>query len=171
MTHCLVNHHITGHIVFVLVSIEWVLMCPTIDNPTSCEVRAVICFLHVKNMSAVEIHLELCTVYGQNVMSERTVRQWCRTFRDGQTNIHNEEWSGLPSVVSDDLVQSVDQKISGRHCELPWISRTVLYEIIAVRLGYHKFCTRWVLKMLTGVYKTQNGFDFDFFRVIPWRWR
>jgi hypothetical protein len=46
-----------------------------IDNPASCEICAVICFLHAKNMSEVEIHHELCVaVYGQNVMSEGTVR-------------------------------------------------------------------------------------------------
>jgi hypothetical protein len=49
-------------------------MCPAIDNPTSCENCAVICFLHAKNMSAVEINHELRMVYGQNVMSEGTVR-------------------------------------------------------------------------------------------------
>jgi hypothetical protein len=49
-------------------------------------------------------------VYGQNVMTEGTVRQWCKMFKDGQTNVHNEEQSGRPSVVSNDLVQSVDQK-------------------------------------------------------------
>jgi hypothetical protein len=41
-------------------------------------------------------------------------------------------------------------------CEFPQISRTVLYKIITIRLGYHKFCTRWVPKMLTGVHKTQR---------------
>jgi hypothetical protein len=52
-------------------------MCPAIDNPASCEICTVIIrFLHAKDMSAVEIHCELCTVYGQNVMSEGTVRQW-----------------------------------------------------------------------------------------------
>jgi hypothetical protein len=51
-------------------------MCPAIDNPTSCEIRAVIRFLHAKNKSAAEIYRELCAaVYGQNVMSEGTVRQ------------------------------------------------------------------------------------------------
>jgi hypothetical protein len=49
-------------------------MCPVIDNPASCEIRAVICFLHAKNMSAAGIHHKLCAVYGQNVMSEGTVR-------------------------------------------------------------------------------------------------
>jgi hypothetical protein len=58
-------------------------MCPVIDNPTGCEIRAVIRFLHAKNISAAEIHCELCTVYCQNVMSEGTVRQWCRMFKDG----------------------------------------------------------------------------------------
>jgi hypothetical protein len=60
MTHCLVNQHITGHLMFVLVSTEGDMMCPTIDNPASCEIRAVICFLHARNMSAAEIHSELC---------------------------------------------------------------------------------------------------------------
>jgi hypothetical protein len=52
------------------------MMFPLIDNPTSCKMYSVILFLHAKNMSAAEIHSELCrAVYGQNVMSEKTVRQ------------------------------------------------------------------------------------------------
>jgi hypothetical protein len=49
-------------------------MCPVIDNPARCEILAVIHFLHATNMSAMEIHRELCEVYGQNAMSEGTVR-------------------------------------------------------------------------------------------------
>jgi hypothetical protein len=48
-------------------------------------------FLHAKNMSAAEMHRELCVaVYGQNVMSEGTVRQWCRILKDGQTDVYDE---------------------------------------------------------------------------------
>jgi hypothetical protein len=80
------------------------------------------------------------------------VRQWCRIFKYGRTNVQDEERSARPSVVSDDLVQSVRQKIcergrftiSGLSCEFPHISSTVLYEIITDRLGYHKFRARWV---------------------------
>jgi hypothetical protein len=54
-------------------------MCPIIDNPASREIHA-ICFLHTKNMSAVELHRELCVIYGQNVMNEGTLRQWGRMF-------------------------------------------------------------------------------------------
>jgi hypothetical protein len=86
MTHCLVNQHITGHLVFVLASTEWIMISPATDNPASCEIHAVIDFLHAKNMTAPEINCELCAVYGQNVMSKGTVRHCCRMFRDGQTN-------------------------------------------------------------------------------------
>jgi hypothetical protein len=75
----------------------------------------------------------------------------------------NSEVVGWPSVVSD-LVQIVDQKICDRRRftiselsrEFPQISYTVLYEIIIVRLGYDKFCTRWIPKMLMGVLKPQR---------------
>jgi hypothetical protein len=50
------------------------MTCSIVDNPASCEIHAVIRVLHAKNMSAVEIHLELCTVFNPNVMSEGTVR-------------------------------------------------------------------------------------------------
>jgi hypothetical protein len=73
-------------------------------------------------------------------------------FKDGRTNVHDEEQSGRPSVVSDDLVQSVDQKVSERRrftiselsCKFSHISCTILYETVTDRLGYHKFCARWV---------------------------
>jgi hypothetical protein len=66
--------------------------------------------------------------------------------------------------VSDDLVQNVDQKICEKECftiselscEFPEISYTVLYEIITVRLGYYKFCIRWVPKMPMDVHIMQR---------------
>jgi hypothetical protein len=41
------------------------MLCPAIDNPDGCEICDIIRFLHAKNMSAAEIHRELCAaVYG-----------------------------------------------------------------------------------------------------------
>jgi hypothetical protein len=57
-------------------------MCPAIDNLASCEIHAVICFLQAKNMSAAEIHYELCMVCDQYVISKGTVRQWCTIFKE-----------------------------------------------------------------------------------------
>jgi hypothetical protein len=45
--------------------------------------------------------------------------------------------------------------ISEISCDLPQISRNLLYEIVEVRVGYHRVCARWVQKMLTGVHKKQ----------------
>jgi transposase len=142
-------------------------MCPTIDNPASCKIRGVIRLLHANNMSAAEIHCELCAVYGQNVMSEGTVRQWCRMFKHEPKNVHDKERSGRPSAVSDDHVQGVDQKICERRRftisevsrEFPQISLAVLYEIITVRQSCHKFCARWFPKMPTGAHKTKRMYS------------
>jgi hypothetical protein len=155
MTHCLVNHHINGHLEFVLVSTEWVMMCPMMDSPTSCKIHSVIHFLHAQNMSAAEIHSELCVVYSQILMSEGTVRQWCRRFKDVQTNVHDEDWSGRPVICSKwwscskcwpKICERWHFTILELLCEFPQISCTVLYEIITLRLGYHKFYARWFWK-------------------------
>jgi hypothetical protein len=76
----------------------------------------------------------------------------------GRKNIHDEERSGRPSAVNDDFVQSERRRftISELSWEFSQISRTLFHDIIIVRLGYHKFCTRWVPKMLTGAHKTQR---------------
>jgi hypothetical protein len=117
-------------------------------------------------MSAAEIHHELCaTVWGRNIMSEGTVRQWRRMFEDGRKMFTlMSEVVGRPFIVNDDLVQSADQKIceslrfkiSELLCEFPQISLPVLYEIMTVSLGYHKFCARWVPKILMSAHKTQR---------------
>ena len=55
-----------------------------IAAPASCEVRAVVRLLRA------EIHRRLCRVYGDNVISDSCVREWCRKFRDGRTDVHDE---------------------------------------------------------------------------------
>jgi hypothetical protein len=41
------------------------MMSHAIGNPVSCEILSVIHFLHITDMLAAEIRLELCTVYCQ----------------------------------------------------------------------------------------------------------
>jgi hypothetical protein len=38
-------------------------MCPVIDYPTTCETCTVIHSIHAKNVSAAEIHPDLCVAY------------------------------------------------------------------------------------------------------------
>lgn len=58
MTHCPLNHHITRHIVFVLVSTE-LLVYPVIRNPASYEIRVVILLANTGSKTASEIHCYL----------------------------------------------------------------------------------------------------------------
>jgi hypothetical protein len=74
------------------------MVCPATDNPTSCKIRSFIRLLHVKNMGAAEIHRELCTIYGLNVINEGTVRQWCRMFKDGWVNISCDLFRAIPQI-------------------------------------------------------------------------
>ena len=71
-----VCHFVAGWSLFH-VKKEWITMCAAINNPTSCEVRAVIRFLLARNNNDAEIHRQFCEVYGPNVMSNSKVRQWC----------------------------------------------------------------------------------------------
>jgi hypothetical protein len=60
-------------------------MCSAMVDPASCEIRTVIHCLYAKIVSVVEIQRELCSaVYGQNVMSEGTVRQCVECLKKGE---------------------------------------------------------------------------------------
>jgi hypothetical protein len=85
-------------------------------------------------------------------MSDSCVRERCRKFRDGRTDVHDEGCQGRHSIVTDELVQKFDQCVRGKRRftiselseKFPETSRTTLYRIVTDRLGYHKFCARWV---------------------------
>ncbi|GFU86550.1 HTH_48 domain-containing protein [Trichonephila clavipes] len=81
------------------------------ESPAKCEIRSVIRFWTAKNISAADIHRQITEVYGTEVMSDSKVRKWVRKFRDKRTNAHDEERSGRPSVITDDLMQAVETKI------------------------------------------------------------
>ena len=90
-------------------------------------------------------------------MNRKNVYKWCREFKSGRTTVHDEERSGRPSIVTDELVQKVDEIVrDDRRLTLdeisalvPQISRTVLYDVVTETLGFRKLCARWVPKQLT----------------------
>jgi len=81
-----------------------------------------------------EIHHQICQVYGDNEMSDGMVRKRVRMFNVGQQNVHDEARSGRPSLVNDDLVRKVNERvrddrrftISDLSVHFPQISRTLL---------------------------------------------
>ncbi|XP_046407890.1 histone-lysine N-methyltransferase SETMAR-like [Ischnura elegans] len=137
-------------------------MSAIIDAPAKCELRSVIRFLQAEGHSAAEIHRRMSRVYGENFMSDGVAREWCRKFKDGRNDVHDEGGQGRKSVISDDLVKRVDSRvkenrrftITALFTEFPEVSRSVLYSIVTEQLDYKKLCASWVPKMLTDGHKT-----------------
>jgi len=77
-------------------------MSVPIQSPVKCEVRSVIGFLKAKGERPAKIHKRIVAVYG-NVMNRQNVTNWCREFSEGRTDVHDEQRSGRPSLISDDL--------------------------------------------------------------------
>jgi arsenate reductase-like glutaredoxin family protein len=75
-----------------------------IENPACCEIRSVTKFLNAKNIRPAEIYQQACEVYAENAMSDGMVRRWCRMFSEGRTNVHDDDRSGHPSLVTADLL-------------------------------------------------------------------
>jgi len=81
------------------------------ENPAACEMRSVIRFLNAKNMTPAEIHCQLCDVNGEHAMSSSVVQRWVQLFNEGCGNVHDDPRSSRPSVVNEDLVCAVEEKI------------------------------------------------------------
>jgi len=122
-----------------------------IATPASCEVHTAIRFLHAEGQSAAEIHRRLCHVYGDNIMSDSCVREWCRKLRDGHPDVRDKGGQRRHSIVTDKLIQKVDQCMHGKHHfmiselyeEFPQTSRITLYRIVTDRLGYQQRAHGW----------------------------
>ena len=74
-------------------------MAATIDAPVKCDLRSVISFLQAEGSSAAEIHRRMSNVYGENFMSDGSVREWCRKFKERRTDVHDEGGHGRKSVA------------------------------------------------------------------------
>jgi len=114
-------------------------MFKTIEGAADCEIRSVIRFLNARKVLPSEIHHQICQVYGENVMSNGMFRKWVRVFNEGRENVHDEARSVRPSLVSDDLVRKVNERVrDDRRCPISdlslhfsQISRNLLYDIVS----------------------------------------
>jgi hypothetical protein len=70
-----------------------------IQSPVKCEVRSVIRFLNAKRERQAEIHKQVVAVYG-NVRNRQNVTKWCRELCEGRTDVHDEQSSVRPSLIS-----------------------------------------------------------------------
>lgn len=136
---------------FVFCTFEMDMLIP---NPATCEVWSVIGFLNAKGDTSAEIYRQIVGVYG-DVMNKRNVAKWCHEFTTRRTDIHDKQRTGKPSLITDDLVQKVEDEIcADRHVTIkelqviPEVSKSLVHETVKERLD-HKLCAQQVPKMLT----------------------
>ena len=104
-----------------------------------CEIRFVIRFLNARNSLPSEIHHQICQVYGDDAMSDGVIRKWVQMLNEGRENVHDEARIGRPSLVNDDLVRKVNERvrddrrftISDLSVHFPQISRILVYDIVS----------------------------------------
>jgi len=145
-------------------------MAALIQSPTKCEVHSIIRFLNAKGECPVEIHKQIVAVCG-NVMNWQNVTKWWHEFSEGRTDVHDEQRSRRPSLISDDLLQEIEGEICANqrvtiresHDIIPKVSKTTIHEAVTEKLGYRKLCTCWVPKILMDDNKTKRrGFALKF---------
>ncbi|CAL1281307.1 unnamed protein product [Larinioides sclopetarius] len=95
-------------------------MSALIENAAACEIRSVIRFLNAKKVKPSEIYRQIREVYGQNAMSDSMVRRWVRQFNEGRNQVHDEERCGRPSLVTDELVQAIEEKVKQNLFGIMW---------------------------------------------------
>ena len=67
------------------------------------------------------------------------VWRWVQLFNEGRENVHDDPQSGQPSVVNEDLVRAVEEKIRENRCftitplslHFPQVSRSLLHKIVS----------------------------------------
>ncbi|KAG5327273.1 GVQW3 protein, partial [Pseudoatta argentina] len=94
-------------------------------------------------------------------MNRTSVFKWCREFKNGRTSVHDDQRSGRPSILTDDIVEKIENALRDDRrltvdelsAMFPQISRSLLHETITETLGYRKLSARWVPKQLTDQHK------------------
>ena len=119
------------------------------------EKRAVIKYLSLKGLSAVEISTELNSVLRDNTPSDATIYRWIAEFQRGRKSTEDEQRSGRPVDMScactHENVQRVNDMITtDRRLTVSYVAKCLIWHhVITDVLGYSKVCARWVPRMLT----------------------
>ncbi|UYV70868.1 hypothetical protein LAZ67_8000923 [Cordylochernes scorpioides] len=134
-------------------------------NVSTCELRSVIRFFTAKNETAVNIHSNLVSLYGEECMSIQMVRRWRSWFLEGRQNVHDDERSGRPVTATDNAavrnVVEADRRVTIDEImiRLPpgiEIGRSSIGTIMSDILNFRKVCARWVPRLLLENHKQQR---------------
>jgi hypothetical protein len=133
-------------------------MFEKIKKPAAYEMRPVIRFLNARSIKPADIHRQLCEMYGEHARSDSVVRRGVRHFDEGSENVHDHPRSGQPSLVNEDLVSAVEEKIqeNRRFTILSLSTNFTFFTKLSYKLRFRKLCSSWVPNMLTDEHKMKR---------------
>ncbi|KAG5323504.1 GVQW3 protein, partial [Pseudoatta argentina] len=110
----------------------------SIQSPAKCEIRSVIRYLIWKGKTPVEVYNKVQTAYGDKGMNRTSVFKWCREFKNGRTSVHDDQRSGRPSILTDDIVEKIENanNLIARIARLENLKDTVRECFVQVDAGY-----------------------------------
>ncbi|GFY16424.1 uncharacterized protein TNCV_2350671 [Trichonephila clavipes] len=86
-------------------------------------------------------------------MSKQMVRRWSRPFSEGRQSVQDEERSGRPSFINDDLVELVWQRGIESEFGVNPILQSLSHEIVTKHLLFKNLSARWIPNTLTPEHK------------------
>ena len=113
--------------------------------------RSVIRFLFMRGKTLQEIVAELNAGYGLESPSLSTVKRWFNEFKRGRTSVFDEEKSGRPSEISENVTEKLqeivkqERRITTRELTSRLnVSRGTVNTLLS-SFGIKKICSRFVL--------------------------
>ena len=85
-------------------------MAAQIQSPAKCDVSSVIRFINAKCERPGEIHKQIFAVY-ENVTNRQNVSKCCCELYEGRTDVHGEQMSVRPSLMSYEILQEFEDVI------------------------------------------------------------
>lgn len=92
-------------------------------NENKIHFRHILLYEFRKGTKAMIAMKNICDIYGESRISERTCRKWFKRFRDGNFDIEDDSRSGRHSKVNDDIILQAISK--NRRMTVAEIAQTV----------------------------------------------
>ena len=109
------------------------------------------------NFSATKTVELIQKAYGDATLSQTTIFEWHKRFREGRESVKDDERSGQPiTSPTDDNIDAVDKMVKEDRKVTSWLTadtlgipKTVVLQILREDLKKQKLCSRFVTHALT----------------------
>ena len=147
--------------IITLTSIELIFEIIEMEHTEGKNVhfRHLLYFGFRRGLNTAETIREICTIYGEDVISERTGRRWFAKFKNGDIGLDDANHSGRPSYFDEGRLMTLlkeDQRQTTRELakEMNCGQTTIVQHLNS--LGYTQKIGSWVPHLLTNKNKEKR---------------